>query len=119
MDTKPNTWGWPGSNSCRNNWMNYINQITFLNEDERAKVDLVLVDGRFRVACCLTCFNVISNRCLIAFDDFLDRPKYHVVLPYYDIVEQTHDNRMVILKKKQGIESVDQTLLEQYISIPD
>ena len=24
--------------------------------------------------------------CLIAFDDFLTRPKYHIVLDYFDIV---------------------------------
>jgi hypothetical protein len=35
--------------------------------------------------------------CVIAFDDFLNRPYYHIVLDYYDIIEKTKDNSMVIL----------------------
>jgi len=71
-----------------------------------------LIDGRFRVACCLKCFDAIRDDCLIAFDDFLDRRQYHIVLNYYEIVEKTSDNRMVILKKKGG--PVDPALIAKY-----
>jgi predicted O-methyltransferase YrrM len=64
------------------------------------ELNLILIDGRFRVACCLKCFDVISDACVIAFDDFLDNPKYHIVLNFYDIIERTKDNRMAILRKK-------------------
>ena len=103
IDTTPNTWGNPGKNATDIQKINYSNQITKLSKEEQDSIDLVLIDGRFRVACCLKCYNVIKDNCLIVFDDFLDRPFYHIVLEYFDIVEKTQDNRMVILKKKKNV----------------
>jgi hypothetical protein len=114
MDTKPNTWGKPGPNSTELEHKNYSNHIIFINETDRQNIDLVLIDGRFRVACCLKCFDIINNDCVIAFDDFLTRPHYHIVLNYYDIIEKTEDNRMVFLKKKQNINSIPKEVIEQY-----
>ena len=74
----------------------------------------VALDGRFRVACCLKCFDIIHPNCLIVFDDFLDRPQYHVVLDYYDVVEKTTDNRMVILRKKKHKNSIPTELISKY-----
>jgi len=116
MDARPNTWGRPGPNSTSDQWKNYSDHINNLNETEKKELDLVMIDGRFRVACCLKCFGVISNDCVIAFDDFLNRKHYHIVLDYYDIIEQTIDNRMVILKKKKNIEIIPKVLIELYES---
>jgi len=113
MDTKPNTWGYPGPNSTHEQWINYSNQILNLDEPERQKIDLVMIDGRFRVACCLKCFDVITDNCVIAFDDFLNRLQYHIVLKYYDIQEKTNDNQMVILKKKSNI-TIPNELIKKY-----
>ena len=77
------------------------------------EVDFVLIDGRFRVACCLKCFDVISDACLIAFDDFLDNPKYCIVLNFYEIVERTKDKRMAILRKK-SVASPSKELVQSY-----
>lgn len=79
----------------------------------------MFIDGRFRVACCLKSFDVIDNECYIAFDDFLDRPQYHIVLDYYDIIEKTDDHRMVILQKKNDIDSVPIDIIEKYENIVD
>ena len=114
MGTTPNTWGRPGPNSSNIQQINYSNHIRKLTKQEQESVDLVFIDGRFRVACCLKCFNVIKPGCLIAFDDFLNRPHYHVVLNYYDIVEKTSDNRMVILRKKPGVTSIPEELIKKY-----
>jgi len=114
MDTKSNTWGYPGPNSTEDQKINYSNQIISLDKNLSNNIDLVMIDGRFRVACCLKCFNVINDECLIAFDDFLDRPEYHIVLIYYEIVDQTDDDRMVILKKKQNIKSIPDKLIKKY-----
>jgi hypothetical protein len=54
-----------------------------------------------------------------AFDDFLDRPQYHIVLHYYDIVEKTSDKRMVILQKKKNINHVPEELIQKYELIPN
>jgi protein O-GlcNAc transferase len=119
MNTQPNNWGHPGPNSTPEQRSNYSNQILNISKDEQTEIDLVFIDGRFRVACCLKCFNVITQNCLIAFDDFLDRPQYHIVLDYYDIIEKTVDNRMVILQKKNGINYVPEEIIQKYEQIVD
>ena len=99
--------------------MNYSNNMRNLPEDERQKIDLVLVDGRFRVACSLKCFAIIKPDCLIAFDDFLKRPQYHIVLDYYNIVEKTKDNSMVILQKKGDVSYIAEDIIKKYELIAD
>ena len=113
MNTQPNNWGHPGKNATNIQKINYSNQITKLSKEEQDSIDLVLIDGRFRVACCLKCYDIIKDTCLIAFDDFLDRPQYHIVLEYFDIIEKTKDNRMVILKKKKNV-NIPKELIEKY-----
>jgi len=113
MNTQPDTWGNPGKNSTNEQKINYSNHMINLSNEEQQNIDLVFIDGRFRVACCLKCFNIIRDDCLIAFDDFLNRKHYHVVLDYFDIVEKTSDERMVILKKKNNV-SIPQELIKQY-----
>ena len=119
MDTRPNTWGHPGPNSTPTQRIEYSNYIRQLSNDEKQRIDLVFIDGRFRVACCLKCFDIIKPDCFIAFDDFLNRKQYHVVLDYYTIVEKTSDNRMVILQKKPDITSIPEDLIKKYESIED
>lgn len=41
--------------------------------------DFVLIDGRFRVACFLEALSLCQPGCLILFDDYAERPEYHVV----------------------------------------
>lgn len=118
MKTLPNTWGQPGKNSTNTQKINYSDQITKLSKNEKDKIDLVFIDGRFRVACCLKCYNNTNDDCLIAFDDFLDRKQYDIVLEYFNIVEKTIDNRMVILKKKKNIK-IDENIIKKYELIKD
>ena len=113
MNTLPDSWGYPGENATNIQKLNYSNQITKLSKEEQDSIDLVLIDGRFRVTCCLKCYDIIKDTCLIAFDDFLGRPEYHIVLNYFDIIEITKDNRMVILKKKQNV-NIPKELIEKY-----
>jgi hypothetical protein len=119
MDTKPNTWGNPGPKSTHTQRINYSNYMRLLNEAEKNQIDLVFIDGRFRVACCLKAFADINNNTLIAFDDFLNRPYYHIVLNFYDIVDKTNDKRMVILKKKTHINTIPKELIQKYELIED
>lgn len=118
MGTIPNTWGNPGPNSTKGQILNYSNQILLLDKDLSKRIDFILIDGRFRVACCLKCFDIINNNCIIAFDDFLNRNHYHVVLDYYEIVEKTTDNTMVILKKRGDCKFVPKEIIEKYETVP-
>jgi len=118
MNTQPNTWGNPGKNATTIQKINYSNHIINLSKDNQNKIDLVFIDGRFRVSCCLKCFNIINSNCLIAFDDFLDRKHYHIVLNYFDIIDQTADKRMVILRKKNNV-VIPADIIKKYELIPN
>ena len=113
MDACPNNWGYPGKNATNIQKINYSNHIRKLSKGQQDSIDLVFIDGRFRVACCLKCYDIIKDTCLIAFDDFLDRPEYHIVLEYFDIIEKTQDNRLVIIKKKNNV-NIPKELIEKY-----
>ena len=113
MDTQPDSWGLPGNKATDIQKINYSNHMRNLTKKEQESIDLVFIDGRFRVACCLKCFDLIKQDCFIAFDDFLDRKEYHIVLDYFDIIEKTSDNRMAILEKKKNI-SVPQEIIKKY-----
>jgi hypothetical protein len=115
LDCKTNTWGNPGPKSTITDWIEYSDQMKKVDEKILAKIDFILIDERFRVACCLKCFDLIQDDCLIAFDDFLNRPGYHIVLDYYDIVDKSKDNIMAILKKKKTITNgPSKELIEEY-----
>jgi hypothetical protein len=113
MATLPNTYGHPGLNSTSDQKINYSEQILLLEKQKLDNIDFILIDGRFRVACCLKSLSVIKDECIIAFDDFLNRLEYHIVLDYCDIIDKTADNRMVILKKKVGVE-IPRDLISKY-----
>ena len=48
----------------------------------------MLVDGRFRVACFLTSLIEADAGATILFDDYTDRPHYHLVEDYAPVVDQ-------------------------------
>jgi hypothetical protein len=118
MKTLPNTWGNPGKNSTLNDWINYSGQILNLNKELSSKIDLIVIDGRFRVACCLKCHLVINDDCIIILNNFFNRSYYHIVLGFFNIIEKSEDNCMVILKKnKKNVPSLD--LIKKYEEIKE
>lgn len=112
MDVTPNTWGHSGINATDEQKINYSNHIRKLSKLEQEQIDLILIDGRFRVSCCLKCFDIINENTHILFDDFMNRPEYHIVLKYFDIIEKTSDNCMVCLKKKSDITIDEKDILD-------
>ena len=69
--------------------------------------------------CIRSCVNqTYKNVEIILFDDFLNRDKYHIVLNYYTIIDKTANNRMVILKKKDGVQ-IPEEIIKKYELIPD
>ena len=95
-------WGYPGKNATIDQRKNYSNVICDSN------IDLVLIDGRFRVACALKCFKL---NCLILFDDFLNRPYYHIILQFYDIVER---GKIMVCLIKKNVDPPSSDLIEKY-----
>tara|TARA_R110000824_G_scaffold108705_1_gene256030 strand:+ start:1555 stop:2127 length:573 start_codon:yes stop_codon:yes gene_type:complete len=95
MDTRPKDWGNPGNNATNTQKRNYSDRI--MEQTDANDIDLILIDGRFRVACALKAHAVISDNCVIAFDDYLDRQHYHIIEYYYEIIDR--GDRMVLLQK--------------------
>lgn len=50
--------------------------------------DLVLVDGRFRVACALSSLMRCRDSLTLIVHDFWNRPQYHDLLDFIDVVER-------------------------------
>jgi hypothetical protein len=92
MGTRYKNWGHPGPNATDAQKRAYSDPLP-----NTSSLDIVLIDGRFRVATALKLHQAISDTTYVAFDDFLIRPQYHDVLDYYTLVEQ--GKTMVILQR--------------------
>ena len=63
--------------------------------------DLILIDGRFRVAS--TLYSILINEndnCNYMFDDYLNRPFYHAIEKFIDIYE-VFENTIFFKKSKK------------------
>lgn len=76
-----------------------------------------LIDRRFRVACGLKAFNVLTDDSYLIVDDYLPRRQYHILNNYYDIIEK--GNVMVVMKKKKNISPPTQEIIAKYELIAD
>ena len=72
--------------------------------------DVVLIDGRFRVACFLTSLLKSKVGAVIIFDDYSDRNHYHVV---EEFVEVSH------LEQRQAIFVVPELSDDERLSISE
>lgn len=78
------TWGYPINHAKQHLWPNYPLSVF----SQKSKHDLILVDGRFRVACTLSCVMNAPKNCTLLIHDFWNRPEYHVVLPFLQIKDK-------------------------------
>jgi hypothetical protein len=84
----------------REGWANYPSAPW--SHVDTPRLDLVLIDGRFRVACILETLLKVDRRPLIAIHDFWDRPEYHGVLPFLDEVESCQT--LGVFRAKAGVD---------------
>jgi hypothetical protein len=77
-------WGTPVSFEKRQNFPEYANWFWGLGVDP----DLVVIDGRFRVYCFLTSIKFAPVGTKIIFDDYKDRPFYHIAEEFLSIVDR-------------------------------
>lgn len=82
------SWGYPVSDACKDRFEAYSSGVFKFIDSKR--VDLALIDGRFRVACTLKtimeCHKNANMKILI--HDFWEREQYHVLLKYLDVVKR-------------------------------
>ena len=76
-----------------NNYVSYINYVD--------KKDVVLVDGRFRVACAISSYNCLSENGVLLLHDF-HRKSYKDVLEFYYIYKIIES--LAVLKPKKYVQ---------------
>ncbi len=80
--------------------LDYINSIDYFFKKKKIP-DLILIDGRFRVACSLNLLNfkreILSKKTIIILDDYKKRSHYRDLNFFFSIKEV---GRMAILKPK-------------------
>ena len=72
---KIGSWGYPVNLLDREKFHQYWKTPWSKNE----KYDLIVIDGRFRVQCFLYSLINANEGTIILFDDYCERPYYHVV----------------------------------------
>jgi hypothetical protein len=112
-------WGFPIDELAIRNWPRYSN----LNFDQYSKLfqpDLALIDGRFRVATFLKLYLNYPGLSIM-FDDYFDRPQYHVVENFTH--PRTQVGRLALFKvprlNKMRNLRIAGGMLSDYILIPE
>ncbi|MCD0501970.1 tetratricopeptide repeat protein [Bordetella petrii] len=75
-------WGRPSDRASASLWPAYASEPWSVMGKHQQAPDLILIDGRFRVASFLASVLFAPVGCTILFDDYFDRPGYHVVEQY-------------------------------------
>lgn len=102
-----NKLGRPKDASKKHNWTLYSRQI---NKTPK-KYDLVLIDGRFRVACALHTLDSIDSSSIVLIHDYSNRPYYHCIENFYNKIGVV--DTLCAFQKKPNY---DQKLLKQLIA---
>lgn len=72
-------WGFPVSDASWHKYSNYALGAWGLCREKKLEPDLVLIDGRFRVACFLASIVFGKPGATVLFDDYVSRSYYHSV----------------------------------------
>lgn len=76
--------------------------------------DTILVDGRFRVACICKLYDYSTEDTIILVHDYTNRPQYHIVEQFFDVVERVET--LVRLRKKDPGQINDENLKKVIMS---
>ncbi len=99
-------WGYPVSDKYKDLFEAYSAHIFELID--KKLIDLVLIDGRFRVACTLkailACHENKDFKILI--HDFWNRQEYHVVLKYLNVVKKVDTLGLFVIKPDIDLKEV-------------
>ena len=86
-------------------------------QSEKLPFDVYFVDGRFRVACVCAAFLHASKLgrtdVSVLMHDYRERPEYHVVQEFADIVEHSRNKNLVLLKRKKHV--TDEQIFDYWV----
>ena len=109
IDTGPILqWGNPVDDKSSLVWPNYYNEIR-----KHHPIDVVLVDGRWRVSCVMAAARWHPNAFVFLHDFVEERPWYKSVLNFMDVFGQVE--RLVCLKRRSGVTDFQlETMIAEY-----
>lgn len=93
----PHFWGYPLNDQKKENWPVYSQAI---REVLPRVPDLVLVDGRFRVACVVQVVMTCTDNTIICIHDYTGRLHYHAVESILELIEKV-DTLAVFRRRKE------------------
>ena len=85
---KTGAWGKPFKTDGALNYHSY--PMSVWDSEDFRQPDVILIDGRFRVACFCTTLLRLKQPATVLFDDYEDRERYHIVERLFKPVEK-HD----------------------------
>jgi len=108
-DLKPDnpTWSYPGKKSSIKDWKNY-----FQSYKKEYNADVILIDGRFKVATAMDIFDKIRDDAIILLHEYNSRPRYFVLENYYNYVY--HWGSLYCFVKKKNIKEIPLEIQKKY-----
>ena len=105
-------WGYPISFEKKQNFVKYANWFWNFG----LKPDLVVIDGRFRILCFLTSIKFASVGTKIIFDDYTNRPFYHVVEDFLKI-KDTCGRQALFEVDKRSKKLIDESVISEFKNV--
>ena len=105
-------WGYPISFEKKQNFIKYANWFWNFG----LKPDLVVIDGRFRILCFLTSIKFASIGTKIIFDDYTNRPFYHVAEEFLKI-KDTCGRQALFEVDKRSKKLIDESVISEFKNV--
>ena len=94
-------------NSNINDWKNY-----FQAYNKSYNADVILIDGRFKIATAMDIFDKINDDTIIFIHEYHKREPYFVLENYYDYVY--HWGSLIAFTKKKNVKSIPLEIQQEY-----
>lgn len=112
IDLKSHYYGYPGKQTTINDWKKYIQAYK-----REYNANIILIDGRFRVACGLDIFNKINNDTIILIHDYTNRKYYHILENYYQKIDSW--DTLTAFIKRINIKKIPKKIYNKYLRKPN
>ena len=108
-DLKPDdpTWSYPGKKSDLKDWKNY-----FQSYKKEYNADVILIDGRFKVATAMDIFNKIRDDTIVLLHEYNIRPSYYIIEKYYKYIY--HWGSLFAFIKRSEIDEIPLDIQKKY-----
>ena len=110
IDLKTKELGYPGKGTNIEDWKKYIQAYK-----KNINADIILIDGRFRVACALDIFNKIRNDTIVLIHDYIHRKEYFILEKFYLRLKRW--SSLVAFIKRPEVNLIPRHIYLKYLNI--